>query len=100
MNHQTGAGIGHIKPFPHPCRKDNRKLQSLTFVDAHDPHRIFLFSTDIDLTKIHLIFLQLFHIPDKIKQPTVTGALIFHGFFHQHLQICLPLCTAGHRTCV
>ena len=54
--------------FPIPARITIRKFQSLTFVDRHDFHGTFPCTRKVHLAVIHLVFLQMFNIADKVKQ--------------------------------
>ncbi len=74
--------------------KADRKLQTFTFMDRHDPDNIRLLGKKGRFSKIHIIFLQLLHIADKLKQPMITGRFKFHRLFQQHFQIGTSLLPA------
>ena len=67
--------------------KYNGKFQAFAFVDAHNTHNVFC-PFSFGQGKIHVIFLQLLHVADKVEQSAVAGALIGYGFFYQHFQVC------------
>ena len=69
-------------------------------MNGHDLHSTFSCSGKIHLSVIHLILLQFLDIPYKIKQTTITCLLVFHGFFHQHVQVCTSLCAIWHSLCM
>ena len=91
VKHDTLSGILHIHLFSHTCHKHHRKFQAFTAVDTHDLYCILFFGKDICLSEIHLIFFQIFDIPDKVKQPPVAGAFIISGLFQEHEKICFSL---------
>ena len=91
MHDQSCPGILLVKLFSHAGDKHNRKFQAFALVDTHDLHSILILGKDVGLSEIHLILLQVFYISDKIKQSSVTGALIISGLLKQHEQICLLL---------
>ena len=56
MEDHAAVQILFIERFSHATYKYNRKLQSLTFVNTHQPHGIFLFTDDLSLAVINIIF--------------------------------------------
>ena len=86
-----------IKLFSHTCRKNNRKFQTFTLMNTHDPYRIRLFIHDPGFSVINVIFFQLFDIPHKMKQSFVACSFKRLCFFHQHLYVCGSLHSAFHR---
>ena len=63
-------------------------------MDRHDPDNIRLLGKERRFSKIHVIFLQLLHIADKLKQPMIAGCFKFHRLFQQHFQIGTSLLSA------
>ena len=100
MDQDTGIHIPEIKAFSHSCCKHYRKLQSLALMDRHDLYRTFPCSGKIYLPVIHLILLKLLDISYKIKKPPIACLLIFHCFFHKHVQVCISLFTIWHCLCM
>ena len=93
MNQKFCIQVLEIELFSHSRKDHNRKFQSFTFVDCHDFHRTFPCTGKVHLAVIHLVFLQMFNIANKVKQAAIAGFLVIHGFFHQHGKIGASLCT-------
>ena len=87
--------ILHVEAFRQSRDKYHREFQSLTFVDTHDPDHIGIFIQSIRLSVIHIVFFQLFHVTDKMKQSEITGLLESGCLRKQHLHIRAALAAGG-----
>ena len=96
MDHNAAPDILCIEQFSHSRHNDDRKFQTFTFVDTHDPDGICLLIGNVGLSIIHIVFLKLLDIPHKIKQALIAGSLISRCFCHQHLDICHSLGASRH----
>ena len=89
--------IRHVKILAKSRHKNHRELQPFALMNAHDPHDVGILVKRIRLTIILLVFLQLFNIPDEMKQPVVGGLLEVRGLHQKHLHVCPALCSTGKR---
>ena len=96
----TLLDILHIKLLAHTDNKDNRELQSLTFMNAHQIDNIHLIVHQTGLAVVNIIFLQLLNITNKVEETLVTGALKCHSLFYQHFQIRRTLLSTRKGRCI
>ena len=91
MHGKGCPGILLVELFSHAGDKDHRKFQTLALVDTHNLHCIFIFGKNVRLPEIHLVFLQILYIPDKVKETPIAGTLIIPGLLKKHQQVGLLL---------
>ena len=86
-----------VETFPHARGKYHREFQSFAVMDTHDLHGSTVRARQRRLAEIHLVFLHLLYIPDKMKQPVIADLLVILRFLKQHLHIGDPLLPARER---
>ena len=92
----NSSGIHQIKLRCCSCEKHHRKLQSLTFMDTHDPYCIHSFISQRCLSKIHLGFFHIFNILYKGKNAMISFSGIIQCTLQQQLQICRTFFSCRH----
>ncbi len=96
MNHHAASDVHPVKLLRRPAHKNHRKFQPLALVNRHNPHRIGILPHNLRFPVIHLIFLQLVNIADKMVQPMVTALFIRSRLFQKHKKIRLSSRASRH----
>ena len=74
----------------HIRHENNRELKSLALMDTHYPYNIIILGHGVRLSHVHLIFLQLINIPQKIEQTVQACIFVLGRLVHKHVKIRHP----------
>ncbi len=66
-------------------------------MNTHNPYYVRIFIQRDRFSVVHVVFLQLFHITDKVEQAVIAVLFISRRFSKQHFRIGKPLLPGGQR---
>ena len=97
IHQHRSCAVLPVKAFRQSRYKAYRKFQPLALVNAHNPHDIRVFVRRARFAVINVIFFQLFHVPDKMKQTGITRPFKAFCPRQQHFHVDSALHTSRQR---